>query len=76
LQFSCGLVETGAGIIALVDMDATNGVVNTGNSLTNNRFLITFDSDVWIRVQGSLADLTAGDWTVALKIFDTPALAQ
>jgi hypothetical protein len=76
LQFSCGASETGTTFINTVDMDTTNVVVNTGFALADNRNLFTSDSDIWIRVQGSLADLTAGDWTVALKIFDTPALAQ
>lgn len=76
LQFSCATTETGTNLITTVDMDATTGVVNTGTSLTNNRALFSADSDIWIRVQGSIADLTAGDWTIALKMFDTPALAQ
>jgi hypothetical protein len=60
--------ETGAGIMGVFDMDSGVCAVNTGISMTNNRAILSTDSPIWIRILGSIANLTAGEWIVALKV--------
>ena len=73
LTLGCGFNETSAAFLASSDIDnATNVYCNSGTSLANNRALFTADVSVWIRIQGSITNLTSGSWIVALKVLDTP----
>jgi hypothetical protein len=60
MAMTAGITETGLTIMNSFDMDASTASANSGTSMTSNRSLFTGDSPVWIRVQGSIANLTAG----------------
>lgn len=68
MVMTAGVTETGATIMASFDMDAATVVANTGTGLSSNRLVFSSESSIWIRIQGSIANLTAGEWVVALKI--------
>ena len=68
MTMTAGSTETSTALMVSFDMDASTVSVNTGASLTSNRAVFSADTPVWIRIQGSIANLTAGEWIVALKI--------
>jgi hypothetical protein len=68
MVMTAGPTETSTATMASFDMDASVAAVNTGTALANNRAVLSANSPIWIRIQGSLAGLTAGEWIVALKV--------
>jgi hypothetical protein len=68
MAMTAGTTETSTATMASFDMDASVAAANTGSSLTNNRAVLTSSSPIWIRIQGSIANLTAGEWIVALQV--------
>ena len=68
MAMTSGTTETSIALMTSFDMDTAVTAVNTGASLTSNRAIFSADSPIWIRIQGSIANLTAGEWVVALKI--------
>jgi hypothetical protein len=72
LSLTCGSGETSTAFLAASDIDGTGVFCNSGSSLTSNKAVFTADGTVWIRIQGSITNLTSGSWIVALKALDTP----
>jgi hypothetical protein len=68
MTMTAGVTETGITLMSSFDMDNSSVSVNTGTGLSNNRAGFSIDSPIWIRIQGSIADLISGEWVVALKI--------
>jgi hypothetical protein len=70
IAMTCAFAEIGSTLMVSFDMDSTTTfvAVNTGTTLSSNRAAINSDSPVWIRIQGSIGSLTAGEWIVALKV--------
>jgi hypothetical protein len=68
MVMTAGTTDTNTAIMNLFDMDASVAAVNTGTSLTFNRAVLTSNFPIWIRIQGSLENLTTGEWIVALQV--------
>ena len=72
LTLTCGSAQTSLVYLASSDIDSVSIFCNSGTSLTSNRSPVSADTTIWIRIQGSIADLTSGSWIVALQILDAP----
>ena len=68
LIMTAGISETGTNIMSSFDMDTSTVATNSGSALSNNRAPFSADSAIWIRIQGTVSTLTAGEWIVALKV--------
>ena len=70
LTLTCGFSETNTSYLTSSDIDSGSIFCNSGTSLTSNRSPVSADTTIWMRIQGSIADLTSGSWIVALQILD------
>lgn len=70
MAMTCAFAEIGNTLMVSFDMDSASTfvAVNSGTLFSNNRVVLNSDSPVWIRIQGSIANLTAGEWIVALQV--------
>ena len=76
MAMTAGVTETGATLMSSFDMDAAIATANSGTALSSNRAVFTAGSPIWIRITGSIANLTAGEWVVALKILSVSPITK
>lgn len=68
---TCGPAASSIAYLSSFDISSSAVYCNTGASLsTTNMVVINSDITIWIRVQGNVANLTAGEWIIAVKILD------
>jgi hypothetical protein len=71
ITLTCGPTSISSQYLLTSDIDVDTVYCNTGSLLaTTNRDVRSSDAPIWIRVQGTIANLTAGEWIVAVKILD------
>lgn len=71
ITLTCGSGTISAIYLSSSDITSSTVYCNTGTSLsTTNRAVPNSDITIWIRVQGTIENLTAGEWIIAVKILD------
>jgi hypothetical protein len=71
ITLTCGPGPLSVTYLSSSNIYSSTVYCNTGTALsTTNRAVLNSDFTIWIRVQGTIADLTAGEWIIAVKILN------